>query len=90
VHRYYSNKLKAWVGDLGDGVHDGGPNDPRVGVIRIHMRTTTYCLSHGNAITRGIEVAKGTIMGKPAHVNKLRELTESELDTYRKSQNLVS
>ncbi|RPB24084.1 hypothetical protein L211DRAFT_824601 [Terfezia boudieri ATCC MYA-4762] len=83
VKKYYSNQLKAWVGDLGDGVHDGGPNDPRVGVIKIHMRTATYCLSQGNAFTRGIEVAKGSITGKPAQVNKLRELTESELDMYR-------
>ncbi|KAF8421429.1 bli-3 protein [Tirmania nivea] len=90
VKKYYSNRLKAWVGDLGDGVHDGGPNDPRVGVIKIHVRTATYSLAQGNAITRGIEVAKGTITGKPAHVNQLRELTEGDLDTYRKSQNLVS
>ena len=79
--------MKAWVGDQGDGVHDGGPNDPRLGVIKIHMRTATYCLSQGDAITRGIEAMKGTIMRKPAHVNKLRELTEGELDMYR---NLVS
>lgn len=90
VKKYYSNQLKAWVGDLGDGVHNGGPNDPRLGVIKIHMRTATYCLTQGNPITRSIEVAKGAITGKPAHVNKLRELTEGELDTYRKSMNLVS
>ncbi|KAF8439175.1 hypothetical protein BGX38DRAFT_1208811 [Terfezia claveryi] len=87
VTKYYSNQLRAWVGDLGDGVHDGGPNDPRVGVIKIHMKTATYCLSQGNAFTRGIEVAKGTITRKPAQVNKLRELTENELDMYR---NLIS
>jgi general stress protein 26 len=28
VHKYYSPTLKAWLGDLGDGTHDGGPNDP--------------------------------------------------------------
>ena len=29
VHKYYSRQLKAWVGDLGDGKHDGGPNGTR-------------------------------------------------------------
>ena len=28
VHKFYSPTLKAWLGDLGDGTHDGGPNDP--------------------------------------------------------------
>lgn len=78
------------MGDLGDGVHDGSANDPRVGVIKVTMRTATYALAQGNPITRGIEVAKGAVTGKPASVNKLRELTESDLDTYRKSLNMVS
>lgn len=90
VKKYYSNQLKAWVGDLGDGIHNGGPNDPRVGVIKVRVRTATYSLAEGNPISRSIEVAKGTITGKPAHVNKLRELSEGDLETYRKSQNLIS
>lgn len=28
VAKYYSPTLKAWLGDLGDGIHDGSPNDP--------------------------------------------------------------
>jgi len=28
VKKHYSSTLKAWVGDLGDGVHDGSPSDP--------------------------------------------------------------
>lgn len=71
-------------------MHDGGPNDPRLGVIKVHVRTATYALQLGNPISRTFEVAKGSITGKPAKVNKLRELTESDLDTYRKSINLVS
>lgn len=27
VEKYYSSSLKAWIGDKGDGVHDGGPSD---------------------------------------------------------------
>jgi general stress protein 26 len=30
VKKYYSPETKAWFGDLGDGVHDGSANDPRV------------------------------------------------------------
>lgn len=27
VEKYYSPTLKAWIGDKGDGIHDGGPHD---------------------------------------------------------------
>ena len=26
VRKHYSSALKAWIGDLGDGKHDGGPD----------------------------------------------------------------
>lgn len=88
--RYYSAHLKAWVGDLGDKVHNGGPDDPRIGIIKVKVNTATYSLQKGNMISRGIEVAKSTVTGSPAHVNKLRELTHDEIETYRRSQNMVA
>lgn len=56
VSKYYSPSLKTWVGDLGDGKHDGSENDPRIGVIRIKTKTATYAISRSNPISRGIEV----------------------------------
>jgi len=89
VKKHYSPDLKAWLGDLGDGVHDGSPNDPRIGVIKVHIRTATYALQKGTAIGRMVEVAKGAVTGSTANVNKLRELGEGDLDTYRMSQRMV-
>lgn len=80
VRKYYSTSLKAWVGDLGDGVHDGGPEDPRIGIIRVATRTATYALAVGTSLGRGIEVVKGALTGQAAEVNKLRELSEKELN----------
>lgn len=88
--RYYTPSLKAWVGDLGDGVHDGGPGDPRLAVIKVHAKTATYAIQKGTAVSRGIEIAKGTITGTAASTSQLRELTEQELNTFRESQKLVS
>ncbi|KAL8927795.1 MAG: hypothetical protein Q9208_002211 [Pyrenodesmia sp. 3 TL-2023] len=79
VRKYYSPQLKAWLGDLGDGKHDGGPEDPRVGVIKITAQTATYAVSSTNFISRQYQVAKGTVTGQPASVNKLREISEEEL-----------
>merc|ERR1711964_882864 len=44
VKKYYSPALKAWLGDLGDGKHDGSENDPRIGVIRVEAVTATYAV----------------------------------------------
>ncbi|KAI5845739.1 hypothetical protein DFP73DRAFT_476907 [Morchella snyderi] len=90
VKQYYTPTLKAWVGDLGDGVHNGGPDDPRLAVIKVHAKTATYAIQKGTAISRGIEIAKGTITGNAASTNRLRELTEEELNTFRASQQLIS
>lgn len=78
------------MGDLGDGIHDGGPGDPRLGIIKVHAKTATYAIQKGTAVSRGIEIAKGTITGNAASTNQLRELTEQELETFRNSQKLIS
>lgn len=81
--------MKTWLGDLGDGKHDGGPEDPRIGVIRVKAVTATYAVTRKNAIARGVEMAQGIVTGKAAQVNKLREITEQEIESWRTSNNMV-
>jgi hypothetical protein len=73
------------VGDLGDGKHDGSENDPRIGIIRVKMETATYAITDKTLIGRVVEVAKGTVTGETASVNKLREINESEVQQWRSS-----
>ena len=80
VRKYYSPALKAWLGDLEDGKHDGGPEDPRIGVIKVKAVTATYAINVGTLLGRGAEIVKGAITGSAPKVNKLRELTEEELE----------
>ncbi|KAK5169119.1 uncharacterized protein LTR77_006428 [Saxophila tyrrhenica] len=83
VKTYYSPALKAWLGDLGDGTHDGGPEDPRIGLIKITSETAQYAVSGKTMIGSAIEVAKGVMTGEAPAVNKLRHLSESELKQAR-------
>ena len=83
VHKYYSPHLKAWLGDLGDGKHDGGPDDPRIGVIKVNAATATYATSRKNMIARGVEMVQGVITGEAPAVNKLREISEEEMGQWR-------
>ena len=79
VSKYYSPALKAWVGDLGDGKHDGGPEDPRIGMIKVNAVTATYAIVNQNIVGRGVEFAKGVATGSAPNVNKLREISEDEV-----------
>ncbi|KAI9710552.1 MAG: hypothetical protein M1820_002688 [Bogoriella megaspora] len=84
VQKYYSPALKAWLGDLGDGTHDGGPNDPRILVIKIEAKTAQYAISRRTAIGGFVEFAKGVATGEAPSVNKLRYLNEADLQEWRK------
>ena len=90
VRKYYSPSLKAWLGDLGDGKHDGGPEDPRIGVIKVEAKTVTYAVSRQATSAGGmLEMAKGVVTGSAPKVNKLREITEQEISTWRTSRAMV-
>jgi hypothetical protein len=75
--------LKAWIGDLKDGKHDGGPEDPRIGIIRVKVSTAQYAVSRKGIIGSVVELAKGIASGEPPAVNKLRILEEAEIKQYR-------
>ncbi|KAK6343217.1 hypothetical protein TWF730_010817 [Orbilia blumenaviensis] len=90
VKRHYTSALKAWVGDLGDGVHDGSAKDPRLGVIKIRTLTATYAIAHATSFTRTLEVAKGAVTGNVASVNTLREISLKDIELWRRSKELVA
>jgi len=83
VKKYYSPALKAWIGDLSDGVHDGGPDDPRICIIRVKTVTAQYAISKRTMIGGLVEVAKGVATGESPSVNKLRHLNEAEVAQWR-------
>jgi len=83
VKKHYSQGLKAWIGDLGDGVHDGGPNDPRIGIIRVKVNTVQYAIGKRTMVGGLVELAKGTVTGESPSVNKLRHISEQEVEQWR-------
>lgn len=83
VKQHYSPTLKAWLGDLGDGTHDGSENDPRIGIIRVKTVSITYAISNATIIGKVAQLAEGVVTGSPAKVNKLREVSSQEVQQYR-------
>lgn len=89
MKEHYSPALKAWLGDLGDGKHDGGPEDPRIGAISVKAKTATYAISRKGAVGRVAEMAKSVATGSMPVVNKLREISVQEIETWRSSNKMV-
>ncbi len=84
VKKYYSPILKAWLGDLGDGVHDGSENDPRIGLIKLQAETVTHSHAEYGTIKTAAKVTAAAVQGKTAEVNSLRYISEEELAAWRK------
>ncbi|KAM0328250.1 hypothetical protein ACHAQA_005659 [Verticillium albo-atrum] len=89
VKKHYSPELKAWLGDLGDGKHDGSENDPRIAIIRVKVNSITYAVSHKTFIGKVAQVAEGIVTGNAAEVNKLREISAQDIERWRASQTLA-
>ncbi|KAJ5682641.1 hypothetical protein N7462_005806 [Penicillium macrosclerotiorum] len=85
VQKYYSPTLKAWLGDMGDGVHDGGPTDPRIGVIKLEAKLATHVVAKKGMVGRAIETVKGAVQGEVPSVNSIRELNLEELAEWRRT-----
>jgi len=79
VREHYSPALKAWIGDLGDGKHDGGPEDPRIVLIRVKVATAQYAVSRRGIVGSAVAFAKGVAQGEVPVINKLRQLSEQEI-----------
>ena len=79
VEKYYSPTLKAWIGDMGDGVHDGGPSDPRIGVIKLEAKLATHVVATKGLLGRAVDTVKGAVQGSVPSINGIRELTKEEL-----------
>jgi hypothetical protein len=49
------------------------------------MTTAHYSISHKTKIGQMAEIAQGIVTGKPAAVNKLREISEAEVKEWASS-----
>lgn len=86
VRAHYTPTLKAWLGDLGDGRHDGSAEDPRLGMIRVRMQTAACSLSGKGVFGTVKDVVAGAVSGKVASVVKLREISEKEVELWRTTE----
>jgi general stress protein 26 len=82
----WSQGTRAWFGDLGDGTHTGGPEDPRMTLIEVKSKYVSYYATDVSMLGMAKEVIGAAVTGGVANTGKLRELNEQDLERARSTQ----
>lgn len=84
IKELYTPAVSAWFGDLGDGVHNGTADDPRMAMIEVKAKYVAYWKTTASSLGYMKEVAQAAITGKVANTGLQRQLTEEDLQHARK------
>ena len=85
IPQIYSKGVNAWFGDLGDGVHTGMPDDPRMTLIELKANYITYWKSTSTMPGFIKEVAHASLTGQIADTGVNRRLTSKDIEAARYS-----
>lgn len=72
-------RTASWFGDLGDGIHRGDENDPRVAVIEVVPDEIRYWYTTKG---RAPDVEIGAVTGKVACPGDLRTISQDEASNF--------
>ena len=71
---------------MGDGVHNGKPEDPRMALIEVKSKYISYWKSTVTSLGFIKEVAVGAMTGQVASTGVQREFVESDITKMRETQ----
>jgi general stress protein 26 len=83
IKEIYSKAVSAWFGDLGDGVYNGTPEDPRMSLIEVKSKYISYWKHTVSSLGFMKEVGVATLTGKVAETGVSRELKEEDIEKAR-------
>lgn len=86
IKELYSPMLSAWFGDLGDGVHTGKAEDPRMALIEVKSKYISYWNSQVTSLGFLKEVGLASLTGKVADTGVQRELLEKDIEAARQRE----
>ncbi|GAB7366794.1 hypothetical protein MBLNU230_g0746t1 [Neophaeotheca triangularis] len=85
IKEVWTQGAAAWFGDLGDGVHTGKPEDPRMKLIEVQAAYISYWKAEVGALGFGKEVLGAIVTGGVPKTGKLREMKGDEIQQARKN-----
>ncbi|KAK6397561.1 hypothetical protein LTR65_006538 [Meristemomyces frigidus] len=83
IKEIWSQGTRAWFGDLKDGVHTGGPEDPRMKLIEIKAKFISYWKHDVGALGFMGEIGTAIVTGGVANTGTLRQMKEDEIEQAR-------
>ncbi|KAI9703974.1 MAG: hypothetical protein M1820_005756 [Bogoriella megaspora] len=83
IKELYTPGLKAWFADLGDGIHTGGADDPRMALIELHAKYITYWKVTVGSFGFMKEITQATMTGKVAKTGIMRTFEEEDIEAER-------
>ncbi|KAF6232605.1 hypothetical protein HO173_009273 [Letharia columbiana] len=84
IKELYSKGTAAWFGDLGDGVHNGTAEDPRMAIIELRAKYISYWKATVGTLGFVKEVAQASLTGQVANTGMQRRLPEEDIEAMRK------
>ncbi|KAI0298521.1 hypothetical protein BC826DRAFT_997819 [Russula brevipes] len=79
IKKHWSTCMASYFGDLGDGVHKGDENDPRVAAIEVIPDEIRYWLATSGSVSRSIQEVASAVSGKVTVPGELRTITQEEI-----------
>ncbi|KAG8864588.1 hypothetical protein FRB96_005092 [Tulasnella sp. 330] len=89
IKQLYSPTTRAWFGDLGDGIHKGDAEDPRIVVIEVIPDSIRYWFTNKTKIGQTVEILSSAVTGSVASPGELRTITREEIQAQEKMYNKV-
>jgi len=85
IKEIYNPGISAWFGDLGDGKHNGTPEDPRMTLIEVKSKYIAYWKSTSTSLGFAKEVAQAAMTGQVANTGVQRQMVESDIEKERQN-----
>jgi general stress protein 26 len=79
IRELYRADWKAWFGDQG-GSRDGGPDDPRIGLILVDVHAVTYLKQDKPRPVVLFELVKGMVTGTPPDLGEPTQVDGARLE----------
>ena len=79
IRELYTPVVSAWFGDLGDGVHTGSADDPRMSAIKIETSEVNYYKTTKSTVGRMADMAIAVGTGRLAQTGVLRRISGDAL-----------
>ncbi|GAB7365838.1 hypothetical protein MBLNU230_g7170t1 [Neophaeotheca triangularis] len=86
----YSKPVSAWFGDLKDGMHTGGPEDPRMKLIIVKSQYISYWQSQVGKAGFAKEIGEALFKGEVAQTGVLRQMTDDEIKQARSTDSTLT